>query len=115
MIKVLELHHHGIRIGITPEEVESGRRFYTEVLGLRADPERPNLPGVPGFWMFVGNEEQSRLDSFNGRNGSIASGAHREGRSHATPCCAGSRRHSGSEAGAGKEGNLVLANSGPGR
>jgi catechol 2,3-dioxygenase-like lactoylglutathione lyase family enzyme len=58
-IKVLELHHHGIRIGTTPEEVESGRRFYTDVLGLEADPERPDLPGVPGYWMFVGNDENT--------------------------------------------------------
>jgi hypothetical protein len=30
-IKVIELHHHGIRIGKTEDEVESGRRLYTEV------------------------------------------------------------------------------------
>jgi len=58
-IKVLELHHHGIRIGTTPSEVESGRRFYTDVLGLQPDPERPTLPGVPGFWMFVGNDSHT--------------------------------------------------------
>src|SRR5215467_14406384 len=58
-IKVLELHHHGIRIGTTPVDVERGRRFYTEVLGLEADPQRPDLPGVPGFWMFVGNDHQT--------------------------------------------------------
>ena len=58
-IKVLELHHHGIRIGTTAADVESGRRFYTGVLGLQADPERPDLPGVPGFWMFVGDDKQT--------------------------------------------------------
>jgi catechol 2,3-dioxygenase-like lactoylglutathione lyase family enzyme len=58
-IKVLELHHHGIRIGTTPAEVESGLRFYTEILGLQADPERPLLSGVPGFWMFVGDDKHT--------------------------------------------------------
>src|SRR5437899_2582173 len=58
-IKVLELHHHGIRIGTTPEEVERARAFYTGVLGLEADPKRPTLPGVPGFWMFVGDEKRT--------------------------------------------------------
>src|SRR5262249_29881182 len=56
-IKVIELHHHGIRIGKSADEVESARHFYTKVLGLEPDPERPNLNGVPGFWMFVGNDE----------------------------------------------------------
>jgi catechol 2,3-dioxygenase-like lactoylglutathione lyase family enzyme len=68
-IKVIELHHHGIRIGTTPDEVERGRRFYTEVLGLEADPQRPNLPGVPGFWMFVGNEQRTASIHLMGATG----------------------------------------------
>src|SRR5207248_1016872 len=58
-IKIIELHHHGIRIGKTPEELDKARHFYTDVLGLQADPKRPALPGVPGFWMFVGNESNT--------------------------------------------------------
>jgi len=68
-IKVLELHHHGIRIGTTPEQVESGRRFYTDVLGLEPDPERPNLPGVPGYWMFVGHDEHTASIHLMGAEG----------------------------------------------
>ena len=68
-IKVIELHHHGIRIGTTPKEVENGRRFYTEVLGLEADPERPDLPGVPGFWMFVGRDERTAAIHLMGATG----------------------------------------------
>ena len=55
-IKVLELHHHGIRIGKTAEEVEQARQFYTEVLGLPTDTGRPNIPGIPGFWVYVGDD-----------------------------------------------------------
>jgi catechol 2,3-dioxygenase-like lactoylglutathione lyase family enzyme len=68
-IKVIELHHHGIRIGTTPEEVENGRRFYTEVLGLEADPQRPDLRGVPGFWMFVGGDERTASIHLMGATG----------------------------------------------
>src|SRR5436190_15818304 len=68
-IKVIELHHHGIRIGTTPAEVESGRRFYTDVLGLHADAERPNIPGVPGYWMFVGDEKRSASIHLMGATG----------------------------------------------
>ena len=57
-IKVIELHHHGIRIGTKPEEVETARRFYTDVLGMQPDSARPEIPGVPGFWMYVGQNEQ---------------------------------------------------------
>ena len=32
-IKVLELHHHGIRIGKEDGEVEKARAFYSDVLG----------------------------------------------------------------------------------
>ena len=58
-IKVVELHHHGIRIGTTPNEVERARNFYTDVLGLATDSGRPNVPGIPGFWMYVGQGEQT--------------------------------------------------------
>lgn len=55
-IKVLELHHHGIRIGTSDEAVGQAREFYGDVLGLEADTGRPTIPGIPGFWMYVGNE-----------------------------------------------------------
>src|SRR5919109_812396 len=58
-IKVLELHHHGIRIGKTPEEVEKARRFYAGVLGLPVDAGRPDIPGIPGFWVYVGDDQHS--------------------------------------------------------
>ena len=46
--KVLELHHHGIRIGTSDDAVEQARQFYGDVLGLEADSGRPNIPGIPG-------------------------------------------------------------------
>jgi len=58
-IKVLELHHHGIRIGKTPEEVDKARQFYSEVLGLETDTGRPHIPGIPGFWLYVGDDKHT--------------------------------------------------------
>jgi catechol 2,3-dioxygenase-like lactoylglutathione lyase family enzyme len=55
-IKVVELHHHGIRIGKTPEELEAARQFYTDVLGLETDSGRPTIPGISGSWIYVGND-----------------------------------------------------------
>jgi catechol 2,3-dioxygenase-like lactoylglutathione lyase family enzyme len=62
-IKVLELHHHGIRIGKSAEDVTKAREFYTDVLGLEADAGRPNSPGIPGFWLYVGNDQNTATSS----------------------------------------------------
>ena len=68
-IIVVELHHHGIRIGTTTEEVEQARQFYTDVLGLQTDPGRPNIPSIPGFWMYVGQGEQTSQIHLMGARG----------------------------------------------
>ena len=58
-IKVLELHHHGIRMGKEDADVEKARAFYGDVLGLETDAGRPTIPGIPGFWMYVGEGENT--------------------------------------------------------
>jgi catechol 2,3-dioxygenase-like lactoylglutathione lyase family enzyme len=68
-IKVLELHHHGIRIGTSDEAVEQARQFYGEVLGLEADPGRPTIPGIPGFWLYVGNDQHTAQIHLMGAEG----------------------------------------------
>ena len=60
-IRVLEIHHHAIRIDSAPPELEATRHFYGDVLGLDADPGRPTIPGVPGFWINVGEGGQIHL------------------------------------------------------
>lgn len=58
-VKVLELHHHGIRVN--PEETEKSLAFYRDVLGLSPDAGRPNIPGIPGYWMDCGNDTQIHI------------------------------------------------------
>ena len=58
-IKVLELHHHGIRMGKEDDDVQKARSFYGGVLGLETDSGRPTIPGIPGFWMYVGKGENT--------------------------------------------------------
>jgi len=53
-VRVLELHHHGVRVPLS--KVEETNRFYTQVLGLQPDATRPEIPNVPGSWMYVGQE-----------------------------------------------------------
>jgi catechol 2,3-dioxygenase-like lactoylglutathione lyase family enzyme len=65
-IKVLELHHHGIRVGPSPEEVKKARDFYSGVLGLAPDPGRPHIPTIDGHWMDVGGTAQIHLMGVDG-------------------------------------------------
>src|SRR5256886_14362914 len=60
-IKVLELHHHGIRVGPTEADADRARTFYQDVLGLSPDPGRPYIPPIPGYWMDVGGRAQIPL------------------------------------------------------
>lgn len=65
-IKVLELHHHGIRVGPTPGDLDKALAFYRDVLGLASDKGRPEIPAVPGFWMDVGGRAQIHLMGASG-------------------------------------------------
>jgi len=65
-VKVLELHHHGIRVGPSADEVAKARKFYGEVLGLEHDPGRPQIPTIDGYWMDVGGTAQIHLMGVDG-------------------------------------------------
>jgi catechol 2,3-dioxygenase-like lactoylglutathione lyase family enzyme len=56
-VKVLELHHHGIRVGPSEREVKKALTFYHDVLGLEPDPGRPFIPTIDGYWMDVGTSQ----------------------------------------------------------
>jgi catechol 2,3-dioxygenase-like lactoylglutathione lyase family enzyme len=58
-VKVLELHHHGIRV--RPDEADRSMTFYRDVLGLVPDGGRPSIPGIPGYWMDCGNDTQIHI------------------------------------------------------
>jgi catechol 2,3-dioxygenase-like lactoylglutathione lyase family enzyme len=67
-IEVLELHHHGIRVGPTAEAVKKAHDFYHTVLGLNPDPGRPFIPTIDGHWMDVGGTAQIHLMGVEGQS-----------------------------------------------
>ena len=67
-IQVLELHHHGIRVGPSKDDVARARRFYGDVLGLSHDPGRPEIPTIDGYWMDVGGTAQIHLMGVEGQS-----------------------------------------------
>src|SRR5262245_37343397 len=65
-VRVLELHHHGIRVG--PTETVKALAFYHDVLGLDPDPGRPHIPTIDGYWMDVGGTAQIHLMGVEGQS-----------------------------------------------
>jgi catechol 2,3-dioxygenase-like lactoylglutathione lyase family enzyme len=65
-VKVLELHHHGIRVGPSPADVKKALGFYQDVLGLQPDAGRPHIPTIDGYWMDVGGTAQIHLMGVDG-------------------------------------------------
>lgn len=65
-VKVLELHHHGIRVGPSGEDLNKALSFYHDVLGMAPDPGRPEIPGVPGYWMELDGRAQIHLMGITG-------------------------------------------------
>jgi catechol 2,3-dioxygenase-like lactoylglutathione lyase family enzyme len=53
-MKVTRFHHVSVNSAGAP--VEELVAFYRDVLGL-GDQERPEIPGVPGHWHMVGDQE----------------------------------------------------------
>jgi catechol 2,3-dioxygenase-like lactoylglutathione lyase family enzyme len=73
-ISVVEIHHHGIRIDGDAAGLAANLDFYQGLLGLTPDQGRPDFPGIPGFWMNVGETGQIHL--FGGEQPSpLAKGA----------------------------------------
>lgn len=60
-IKVLEIHHHAVRVDAGTQPLDNVRNFYSDVLGLAHDVKRPTIPGIPGFWINVGEVGQIHL------------------------------------------------------
>jgi catechol 2,3-dioxygenase-like lactoylglutathione lyase family enzyme len=60
-IKVLEIHHTGVRIDVQGAMLGAAEQFYAGVLGLAADRGRPTSPGIPGARMNVGEVGQIHL------------------------------------------------------
>ncbi|MGH7279389.1 MAG: VOC family protein [Candidatus Rokuibacteriota bacterium] len=65
-VEVLELHHHGIRVGPTRDDADTAMSFYRDVLGLSPDPGRPTIPTIEGYWMDVGGTAQIHLMGVDG-------------------------------------------------
>jgi catechol 2,3-dioxygenase-like lactoylglutathione lyase family enzyme len=60
-IRVIEIHHPALRIDGSEANLQDNLDFYEGLLGLSPDGRRPNIPGVPGYWINVGDVGQIHL------------------------------------------------------
>ncbi|MFC7049906.1 VOC family protein [Emcibacter nanhaiensis] len=58
-LKIVGIHHHGVRVGDNGESLDDVFDFYTNVLGMNHDKSRPNI--IPGWWMNTGGSGQIHL------------------------------------------------------
>jgi len=57
-VKILEIHHAGVRVDSDAKLLTATQDFYASVLGLERDTNRPTIPGIPGAWINVGEVGQ---------------------------------------------------------
>lgn len=60
-IKIVAIHHHAVRINDNEQPLDAVHDFYTRVLGLPHDQGRPEIAGVPGWWINVADSGQIHL------------------------------------------------------
>jgi class 3 adenylate cyclase len=73
-LKIVELHHHAVRVSPTRSAAAETRRFYTDVLGLGADDGPATPPGQPGHQINAGPAAQIHLIGVPGMTADAGSG-----------------------------------------
>ena len=52
-IKIKKLLHIGVRVDPDENSINEANAFYSDVLGLQIDTQRPEIKGIPGFWVNI--------------------------------------------------------------
>jgi catechol 2,3-dioxygenase-like lactoylglutathione lyase family enzyme len=65
-LKILDVHHHAVRVTPGEASLKAQHDFYSGLLGLETDKGRPNIPGLPGYWFNVGDSGQIHLIACQG-------------------------------------------------
>ena len=73
-LKIVELHHHAVRVSPTRSAAAETRRFYTDVLGLGTDDGPATPPGQPGHQINAGPAAQIHLIGIPGMTADAGSG-----------------------------------------
>ena len=60
-IKVVKFMHAGIRVAPDADTIARAEKIYGGLLGLENDENRPEIPGIPGFWSNITGADGDHL------------------------------------------------------
>jgi len=68
-IKIKKLLHIGIRVDPDDNSITEANTFYSDVLGLQIDTQRPEITGIPGFWVNISDGDRTQQVHVMGATG----------------------------------------------
>ena len=68
-IKIKKLLHIGVRVDPDENSITEANTFYSDVLGLQIDTQRPEITGIPGFWVNISDGDRTQQVHVMGATG----------------------------------------------
>ena len=68
-IKVKKLLHVGVRVDPDENSINEANTFYSDLLGLQIDTQRPEINGIPGFWINISDGDRTQQIHVMGATG----------------------------------------------
>ena len=68
-IKIKKLLHIGVRVDPDENSINEANPFYSDVLGLQIDTQRPEITGIPGFWVNISDGDRTQQVHVMGATG----------------------------------------------
>ena len=68
-IKIKKLLHIGVRVDPDENSINEANAFYSDVLGLQIDTQRPEIKGIPGFWVNISYGDRTQQVHVMGATG----------------------------------------------
>ena len=68
-IKIKKLLHFGVRVDPYENSINEANAFYSDVLGLQIDTQRPEITGIPSFWVNISDGDRTQQVHVMGATG----------------------------------------------
>ena len=68
-IKVKKLLHVGVRVDPDENSINEANTFYSDLLGLQIDTQRPEINGIPLFWVNISDGDRTQQIHVMGATG----------------------------------------------
>ena len=68
-IKIEKLLHNKVRSDPNENSIKEANTFYSDLLGLQIDTQRPEINGIPGFWVDISDGDRTQQIHLMGATG----------------------------------------------